>query len=218
MRKEKIKYIILLLVFLIFIFGSNIDSFLISKDDILKQNVKVYYDEYLKNELDDLSRVTELGISYDVDLIISKVKYRNIYNLSDTITIYKGANSGVKLGSAVINQTGLVGVVISVSDNSSVVRLITNRDSNISVSVNGIYGSLKYDGANLVVDGISNNSSINIGDKIYTSGIGNLPGGIYIGSVSKIIMESTLIEYNLVVSDYVNVKTLNYLYVVSSHD
>ena len=110
---------------------------------------------------------------------------------------------------------GLVGVITDVSENNSRVRLITSNESNISVKINESYGILKVSNGSLIVSDLSNYDNISVGDKIYTSGIGNLIGDIYIGEVSNIFLNSTNIEKIITVTPAVDFDNLKYIAVIS---
>ena len=137
-----------------------------------------------------------------------------IYEFNDTLTIYKGTNAGIKEGNAVITDKGLIGVVSKVNKESSVVELITNKSSNISVRIGSSYGILNMQDNSLIVSDLSMYDDVFIGEEVYTSGIGNLPGDIYIGNVIDIKANNTEIEKILEVSPVVDLSTINYVMVV----
>lgn len=139
---------------------------------------------------------------------------RDIYEFSDTLTIYKGTNSGIKEGNAVITDKGLIGVISKVNKESSVVELITNKSSNISVRIGSSYGILNMQDNSLIVSDLSMYDDVFIGEEVYTSGIGNLPGDIYIGNVIDIKANNTEIEKILEVSPVVDLSMVNYVMVV----
>ncbi len=93
------------------------------------------------------------------------------------------------------------------------VRLITNKNSNISVKINDAVGVLKNDRNTLIVESISNYENINVGDEIYTSGLGNLPSNIYVGKVKSVSLKSTQIEKVIEVDIENRLDNLNYLYI-----
>ena len=110
----------------------------------------------------------------------------------------------------VVNSTGLIGKVVSTTNFTSEVRLITTSDTNnkISVSItngenklNGLINGYDYENKTLEVEGISNTEEVAIGDKVYTSGLGGVfPSGILIGTVESINTD----EYDL--AKIINVK------------
>ena len=213
-RKYK-DYIILLIVFLLIIVSPYINKIIYSfNNDLNIENITNNYCTSLEKDYNELLKINEFNINSNLNLIISKVYLRDIYNFN-TLTIYKGSNSGIKEGLAVINNNGLIGTIKSVSAESSVVQLITNNNSNISVRINNSYGILKMDNGTLVVKDLVASSDISIGDKIYTSGLGNLPSDIYIGIVKDISLNNTQIEKIIKVSLAVDLNNINYVLVVS---
>ena len=154
----KKSYIILIIGFILLIIYSEINNRLIDNS-----NIVVNYNKYLESELETLR-----GFKVDdkLDLVLSKIKYRNMYG-SDLV-IYRGFNDFLKKGDAVLTNDGLVGIVKKTYKDSSIVDLITSRDSAISVKINDEYGILKCINNNMVVTDINNYSNISIGDKIYT--------------------------------------------------
>lgn len=215
MIKKYKDYIILLIVFLLIIFGSNINAFLRSFDNNLNSNnINNNYCTSLENDYNELLKINDFKITSELNLVVSKVMLRDIYEFSDTLTIYKGTNAGIKEGNAVITDKGLIGVISKVNKESSVVELITNKSSNISVRIGSSYGILNMQDNSLIVSDLSMYDDVFIGEEVYTSGIGNLPGDIYIGNVIDIKANNTEIEKILEVSPVVDLSMVNYVMVV----
>lgn len=214
-KKNKLYYMPLIILFLVFILASSINKFLIMLNPNINNEV-IINEEYklLEEKYNDLLLASDFLKENNLDLIISQIKYRNIYNFKDEITIYKGYLDGVEKDSPVITRDGLIGIVNTTYKHTSVVRLITNQKSNISVKINDSYGILKYQNNTLIVDNLSNYAEIEVGDLIYTSGIGNLPGDIYIGMVKDITLNNTDIEKIVQVDLAANIDNINYLYIL----
>lgn len=213
MKKYK-DYILLLGVFLLFIFSSYINRFLSAINPNLDTDkIVLNYDKHLKEELDNIKKLYNIEYNDNLDLIVSRVKYRDVYEYSNTLTIFKGFKDGVEKGDAIITNHGLIGTISKTYDNYSIVNLITNKSSNISVLINEAVGVLKMDNNNLVVTNISNYQNVNVGDKIYTSGLGILPSNIYIGKVSSVSLNETEIEKHVIVDIENRLDKLDYLYI-----
>ena len=176
----------------------------------------------LRRQLEALKE--ELDIDYsltDYEYLNSTVISRNVGYWYNTITIDKGTFNGVEVDMVVINGKGLIGKVIRTTTFTSDVRLITTRDTNNKISVkisNGdynLYGLINgYDYKNnyLVVEGVSNTKDVNIGDFIYTSGLGGIfPSGILIGQVSEITTDSYDLAKIIKVSPSVDFTDVNYV-------
>ncbi len=219
MIKKYKDYILLLIIFLLFIFSGSINRFLIAINPNLDtKNIELNYDKYLKDELDNIKKINNIEFNDDLDLQVSRVKYRNVYEYSDTLTIYKGFKNNVFVNDVVLNNDGLIGIVTKTYDYYSIVTLITNKNSNISVKINDAIGILKTINNTLVVTNINNYEKVNVDDEIYTSGLGNLPDSIYIGKVKSINLNNTEIEKVVEVNINDRLEKLDYLFIRSNHD
>lgn len=179
----------------------------------------------LRRQIDELKK--ELDINYtltDYEYLNASVVTRNVGFWYNTFTISKGSYSGIKKDMVVINSKGLVGRVVKTSTFTSEVRLITTGDTNNKISVhisNGsynLYGLInKYNasGNYLEVEGISNTKEVNIGDKVYTSGLGGIfPSGILIGTVNEITTDSYDLAKIIKVTPSVDFSDINYVSVL----
>ena len=219
MIKKYKDYILLLIVFLLFIFSGSINRFLIAINPNLDtKNIELNYDKYLKEELDNIKKINNIEFNNDLNLQVSRVKYRNVYEYSDTLTIYKGFKNNVFVNDVVLNNDGLIGIVTKTYDYYSIVTLITNKSSNISVKINDAIVILKVIDNTLVVTNINNYEKVNIDDEIYTSGLGNLPDNIYIGKVKSINLNNTEIEKVIEVDLNDRLEKLDYVFIRSNHD
>lgn len=214
MIKKYKDYIILLGVFLLFLFASQINRFLIAINPNLDTSkIVINYNKHLKEELDNIKIINDIEFDDNLDIIVSRVKYRDVYEYSNTLTIFKGSKNNINIGDAVLTNNGLVGIISKTYDYYSVVSLITNKESNISVKINDAVGVLKLENGKLAVTSINNYKNISIGDEIYTSGLGNLPDNIYVGKVKKVSLNDTEIEKVIEVDIENRLDTLDYLFV-----
>lgn len=214
MIKKYKDYIILLGVFLLFLFASQVNRFLTAINPNLDTSkIVINYDKHLKEELDNIKKINDIKFDDNLDIIVSRVKYRDVYEYSNTLTIFKGTKNNVNVGDAVLTNNGLVGIISKTYDYYSVVSLITNKKSNISVKINDAVGVLKMDEGKVVVTSINNYKNISIGDEIYTSGLGNLPDNIYVGKVKKVSLNDTEIEKVIEVDIENRLDTLDYLFI-----
>lgn len=214
MIKKYKDYIILLGVFLLFLFASQVNRFLTAINPNLDTSkIVINYDKHLKEELDNIKKINDIEFDDNLDIIVSRVKYRDVYEYSNTLTIFKGTKNNVNVGDAVLTNNGLVGIISKTYDYYSVVSLITNKKSNISVKINDAVGVLKLENGKLVVTSINNYKNISIGDEIYTSGLGNLPDNIYVGKVKKVSLNDTEIEKVIEVDIENRLDTLDYLFI-----
>ena len=176
----------------------------------------------LRRQLNALKE--ELNIDYalaDYEYLNATVISRNIGYWHNKITIDKGTYNGVEKDMVVINSKGLIGKVIKSSTFTSDIRLITTSDTNNKISVhisngsNNLYGlinSYDYNNNVLELEGISNTKDVNIGDLVYTSGLGGIfPSGILIGKVTEITTDSYDLAKIIKVSPSVDFTDINYV-------
>lgn len=176
----------------------------------------------LRRQLEALKE--ELNITYtlsDYEYLNATVISRNVGYWYNKITIDKGTYNGVKKDMVVINSSGLIGKVIRTTTFTADVRLLTTSDTNNKISVhisngdNNLYGLINgYDYENniLELEGISNTRDVNIGDYVYTSGLGGIfPSGILIGSVTEITTDSYDLAKIIKVKPASDFNNLNYV-------
>ena len=183
----------------------------------------------LRRQIDALKN--ELNIDYtltDYEYLNATVTSRSVGYWYNTITINKGSYNGIKKDMVVINGKGLIGRVIKTSTFISDVRLITTSETNNKISVhisngdNNLYGLINnYDYSKnlLEVEGISNTKDVDIGDFVYTSGLGGIfPSGILIGSVSEITTDSYDLAKIIKVKPSADFSNINYVSVLKRKD
>lgn len=183
----------------------------------------------LKRELGKLKE--ELNIEHvlsEYDYLNATVVNRNALYWYNTLTIDKGSHNGIEEGMVVINSTGLIGKVVSVSAFSADVKLITTNDTNNKISVTvtngenkltGLINGYNYDDGYLKVEGISNTETVNIGDYVYTSGLGGVfPSGILIGKVESVVTDVYDLAKIINVKPSANFADINYVTILKRAD
>lgn len=184
-------------------FFSNINELKTENNTLKAKNTeleeKLREFEIVKTENNTLKQYLKLTEKYkDYKTIAADIIYRDISNYSKTIVINVGQNQGIKENMTVICAEGLVGYVISSSDNTSKVQTIIDSSSNTSsilsssrdsVICKGILGENK----NLKAVYIPIDAKIASGDIVETSGLGGIyPKGIHIGKVNKVVNTNNL--------------------------
>ncbi len=191
------------------------DNNRLEKDNILLNSLK-QENSVLTLENEKLKDLMGLEKSYSNKYVYARVISRNRLYFFDTFIISRGSGSGIAINDAVVSADGLIGRVVSVSKDYSTVRMITSNydDNKLSVVVNGYNGNInKYSDGYLLIDGISNYDKISVGDKVYTSGLGVLDKGLFIGNVSKVLEDSYGISGILYV-DIASLEDISYVMVL----
>jgi len=128
------------------------------------------------------------GVNYTY--LNARVISNSVNKQKNFITLDKGSRQGVAEGMGVASPSGVVGVVVGVSRNYSVVMSLLNTDFRLSASMkrNDYFGSLAWDGINhryARLSEIPHHVAVNEGDTIVTSGFSAIfPAGVMAGTLT----------------------------------
>ena len=144
-----------------------------------------------KAEAEELRRAIGAAELLDVRAATAEVIYAGRDPYAQKLFIDRGATHGVRPGSPVADDSGVVGQVTRVHPLLSEVTLLTNPDQAIPVQVvrNGLRAVAFGGGASGMVElrFLSANAEIQNGDRLVTSGIdGTYPAGLPVASVVRI--------------------------------
>ena len=161
-------------------------------------------------DTNNLRALLNLKTHADRKAVAAEVVSRNPDNWFEQIIIDRGKLDYVAISSAVITSTGVIGQVTSVSDHSSVVRLLTDPDQKLGVllprlGITGILSGRHQKPA--VIDYVPLNASVEIGDKVVCLGKGgtfpeNHPVGTVVGVRRDANATNTQIEVKLAENCY----------------
>ena len=156
-------------------------------------------------------------------LLAAEVIARDPSQWFGTITINRGYLDGVKQEMAVITDRGLVGMISTVSPNSSQVLLITDPRLPVSAVVqrtrdpvtDGIVESFTKDSASLKITYLPLEAKIQPGDLIVTSGLGGIfPKGILIGTVREVGQDDLGMVLSALIEPRVNFNRLEEVFII----
>lgn len=148
------------------------------------------------------------------ELIASEVISKSYLADQVNFTINKGTKDSVKPGMPVISHNGLLGIVYTSTENYSIVRTYKNVNLKIIVKLlnSGTPGILKWNGTELIMQGIPKTLQLKKGERIITSEISSLIGiNLPVGEVVKILnpesglFNDILIEPNVDLNSTLNV-------------
>ena len=153
-------------------------------------SIAVQENKLLTSENKLLRNTLKIKKDFNIVGVTAEIILPNIKNGHSIITINKGSKNNIKIGSAVINNAGLVGQIINTSESYSEVMPITSEDYAVPAIMNNskeniiLYGN---GNGELEIPLFPSSSSILINDNFVTSGAGGLyPKGINIGRVVEI--------------------------------
>ncbi len=202
--------------------GNEIENFMIPKLSPYDEELMIGINRELEEENKELSEMLEIKFP-EYQLIYATVIKREI-DWYQEITINKGEKDGIAIDMAVISNHGLIGKVIKTTAHSSVVKLLSANQSNMKVAVDiknktetihGIIDGYLIDENFIQVSNISKNYNIEVGDSVYTNGLGGIyPTGIYIGTVAEITYDSLGLSKVAKVKADVSYEKLRYVSVV----
>jgi len=148
-------------------------------------------------------------------------------NNTNGLTIDKGEDKGIKRGMIAMTGQGLVGQVIAVGSNWSLLKCLNNETFSVAALVqgtkadNGIITGYKDKNNRLLLklDKLSLGSGIKKGDVIVTSGLGRMyPSGIKIGKVLTVHDDKSDLMKSAIIDPYVEFPKLEEVFIVESKD
>jgi rod shape-determining protein MreC len=149
-----------------------------------------------------------------------------VSNFEWTISIDKGSDQGIGIDMPVVAPAGLVGHVVKVSANASVVQLIIDPDSAVAgrLDVSGKTGLLTGAGEQDMRMGlVDTTTDVGPDERVVTAGY-RIPGvatslyppNVLIGTVSRVLPDSAALEKFITVRPAVDFSTLDLVLVVLS--
>ncbi len=194
-----------------------------SENDMLRQmninladEVSRFRDARVENVR--LRNLLNLKESQRYPLIAGKVVGKNLILLRNTMTLNIGKLDGVQPRMPVINEGGLVGVVATVSDHYSTVRILLNADFRASAKVqrSRVDGILAWDGDALLLTNVAKTLDVKIGDSLMTSEYSSTyPPDIRIGVVQEVSQQQGSLFKKVFVTPGVDFVTLEDVFVVA---
>lgn len=127
--------------------------------------------------------------------VLAEVIGKGVDKTSNSLIINRGEADGIKLGNPVVVEEGfLLGKVMKVEKNISIIQLITDNQSKIAASILNHEKTLGVvqgeHGISLKMTMIPQNETVNINDLVITSGLEiKIPRGLIIGKVESIQKE-----------------------------
>lgn len=202
-----------------------------TNDSLVKANEKLYNqlrEDYsipdtVNNIAIDTIRNDSLETYRKYLYMQAKVVRNSVSQPNNYIVIHRGKNQGVDKDMGVIGQnSGVIGTVVEVSNNFSVIMSLLHSQSNISgrLKRGGETGTLIWDGQDrniLLLKDISKSAKINQGDTVITSGFSEkFPQGLILGYVKDIINDKSSSTYTVRVQSAVNFETLQFAYIIQN--
>lgn len=154
--------------------------------------------------------------------IPAQVIRNSVNNASNLIYLDKGTRHGIAKYMGVISKNGIVGQVISVTDNYSAVKSVLSKDFKVSARFkkNKYFGNLHWTGGNTttaVMEEIPKHVPVEVGDTVMTSGFSEfLPRDIMVGTIKTRKADPEKNFYEITVNLSTDFQSLSYVYVVNN--
>jgi len=213
---------------------SGNDSFFIDLENLQKENEELKNEntelqqklrefEILKAENSTLKEYVNLTDKYsEYKTLPAYVIQSDISNYSKVIVINVGERDGISVDMPVISEKGLVGYVISVTENTAKVQTIVDTSSTVSSTIGttrdsiitrGIIGSNNE----LKATFIPTDADVLEGDSVETSGIGGIyPKGIHIGTIKKVVETKNITDRYAIIETAVDFDKLETVLVITN--
>jgi rod shape-determining protein MreC len=153
----------------------------------------------------------------------AQVVYNSVSSEKNYLQINRGSNGGIRDNMGVFNSDGsLVGKVINVSSNYSVVMSLLNVENSVSVLVKKTQssGTISWNARDprfLTLSGIPKSDSLARGDTIVTGRFSlSYPPGYMVGTVEEITKEASSNFYILKIKTAANFSDLQQVMVVEN--
>lgn len=158
---------------------------------LLEASQSAQREEAARAEATQLRRLVGAAERLPVQSTPAEVLYNGRDPYAKKVVIDRGAQHGLKLGSPVVDGSGVLGQVTRVHARVAEVTLVTDKDQAIPVQVlrNGLRAVAFGGGASgmLELRFMAANAEIQNGDRLVTSGIdGTYPPGLPVASVAKV--------------------------------
>ena len=168
--------------------------------------------ELLRTENIELKKLLNLSTEINYSFKTVKIISQNNFSFSNSLIILSGLNENISFNSPVTYKNNLIGFISELGNSSSRVTLITDINSNTPAIILEKNIKIILSGNNNKLLEILNYGEINsleLGDKVYTSGDGyKYPRGLLIGSI---VMNP---EGDIFIKPIIDVTKLNYLQVI----
>jgi rod shape-determining protein MreC len=211
-------------------FASDVRNFGQSKKQIAELNkqiellkTKEILDKDTLGQLSQLKNVLDLAGRGGYKVVAARVINRgSTATFKETITIDVGTQSGITKNMTVISESGLVGVVKSVTSNSSIVLLMSDPTFKVGVRIAGTQsiGVVSgQGGSSYLLQLLDATGEIKVGDALVARGsAGDKPfvPGVPVGLVVSVNSNASSITQNADVESSANLEKISVVAVVTS--
>ena len=209
------------------VFFSDVNNLKEENEQLKEENSRLEQSlrelENIKSENETLKEYMNLTEKYgEYKTIPAYIINKDLSNYSKTIVINVGTDDGVQENMTVIADEGLVGYVVSVTNNTAKVQTIIDTASSVSALMSSTDESIVCKGT---LDSMTELKAMYIppeyniiqGDSIETSGLGGIyPKGIHIGTVKQVESTKNVTDRYAIIETAVNFEKLSTVLVIQN--
>lgn len=173
-----------------------------------------------KQQLQQLLQLVGIPFVGDTPVVHTRVLSGSPGNFGDTIELDRGSSSGIARNMPVVTGQGLIGKVVEVSDNRSVVSLVSSGSFSVGFSVIGTsaVGLARGNGSDSVLRGTNLDSrrGVQAGQIAVTSGLAGspFPANLPIGTILSVRQNDAALESTVDIALFASLNELVYADVV----
>jgi rod shape-determining protein MreC len=152
-------------------------------------------------------------------LVAASVVSKNLTLLRNSLTLDVGEAEGIRPSMPVVNDAGLIGVVIAASQHYCVVNILLNTEFRASAKVqrSRVDGIVAWDGSDIVLKNIAKTLDVKPGDVVLTSDYSStFPLGIRIGVISSVTEQEGSLFKHVIITPSVDFVRLEEVFVMTT--
>ena len=172
---------------------------------------------------DSVKRVTvrDTVLKQQYTYTVARVINNSIHQKNNYITINRGKKHGIEKGMGVTSASGIVGIILNVSENFATIRSLLHTETKISASVDANIGSLvwgegTFNAQYAVLKDIQSHLTVKKGSRVVTSEFSLFPPGTNIGTVSRTGVKGNDSSLDIEVKLGTDFSSLQYVYVINN--
>ncbi len=184
----------------------------------LRQSAEITRMRHALIENKRLREMIEFKNTSDYPVVSAEVIGKNSIEMRNTLTLNRGAEDEIEQGMCVRTDAGIVGQIVSASEDYSLVESIFNRNVRISAKIQrtNIDGIVAWEGDDyLLLKNIPTSFDIQVGDVVLTSNFTNkYPKNVPIGQVRSIKDVQGSLFFRVEIEPFVNFSTIEQVFVM----
>jgi rod shape-determining protein MreC len=193
------------------------DSLQLENARLRSQQITSYYNNNIST-----NSINDTVYKQQYQYISAQVVNNSVTKRNNYITLNRGKNHGIEREMGVISESGIVGIVMNVSDNYCTVLSLLNSNCKISAKIKktGAFGSLVWDGGNpryaKLLD-VNKHVPVRFNDLVITSNFSTIfPEGLPIGRVYDHSLDAGDNFHTIRVELFTDFSTVSTVYIIKN--